>query len=74
MTQSDPPLQTLRTIHPHALLGILVSVLIGGNVRASTVIYPPTIDSGTVIDHPISSLIVVYVREVFATTGEYMNP
>ena len=72
--QSDLPLQPLRTIHPHVPLGIIVSILIGGNARVSTVIDPPPITSGTDIALPVSSMISIYVRSVVATTREYMHP
>ena len=72
--QSDPPLQPLHTIHPHAPLGIVVSVLIGIHARASTVIDPPPISSGTFIAHPVSSLISIYVRAVVTTTRVYIQP
>ena len=72
--QSELTLKPLCNIHPHPPLGILVSVLIGGNVRASTVIDTPPINSGTVIACPESSLIVIYLRSLVATTRKYTHP
>ena len=55
-------------------MGIIVDVLIGGNVCASTVTDHPPISSGTFIAHPVSSLISIYVRAVVTTTRVYIQP
>ena len=52
----------------------IVSIFIGGNICDYTVIDPPSINSGTVIDHPVIIPIVMYAREVVTSTRAYMNP